>query len=300
MPSITTKIIYIDPDPWVTAEEMEETCCTSIAPPPCKKKVEPWVGYNENEAADELGISIDENGLDQNGMPVKIMLIRPESGQCGEQVTTYSLVPEDCCEGVLEMSYDTATSLEVLSPGESGIIGISDGKGPYTFKIFGNDITFDSGQKTIITNDKSLWVHAGDDFCGSANIEITDICNYSAVGALRSTVGQWVLVSSGPKSSCLATAELVGICGQEGWFSGIQGKYMVSEYYIRSSWPIGSLEEATEFCHDYGCPYNDSFPCLTGLYSGCTKICDWCGWDSIANKAAYNYVTARNQYEWKC
>lgn len=192
---VTTEIQYVNPDPWVTDEVMKDTCCETVSPPPCQVKTEPWTGYTVSEISDMLGIDIDDNGLDENGIPVQIVLINPSGGPCGEMETTYELQQKSCCDEVSDILWDDAISSEVIGPSSSGIVAVSGGRQLRTWKVVGVGITFDHGIKELSTTDQYVTLITDESFCGSATVTVADGCS-EAVGHVRSTSGQWVLVST--------------------------------------------------------------------------------------------------------
>lgn len=296
---IATEKIAVPPDPWVSAEELADACCGSTPVPPCETIVEPWKGYTVAEVLEELGIELDADGRNADGDLVEIRLVRPKSGICGEKETTYVIVPQNCCDGVSALAWDTGLSVTVLAPESGGVVGVTGGKGPYVWKLTGSGVTFDHGLREISTPLKNVWLTTGPSFCGSAVITVTDVCGNSATGYVKSTVGQWVLTGYGP-------CHYPG-CGEF--------NYYVETTCIRDNYKVVQLASSAWSVPCSGCTHEEAAAAIAGLCStipsGETPCFDipsnWypCGgnnnyWTQSGSSVLLIQFSLYKAYEWKC
>jgi hypothetical protein len=82
---------------------------------------------------------------------------------------------------------------EVINKNQSLELKIS-GKCPnYTWKLRGNGFWFDEGHtiSELETGEDTVTLYADGSSCGSAVIEVTDTCNKTLVGQIRSSTGEW-------------------------------------------------------------------------------------------------------------
>lgn len=186
--TITETLPY---EPYKTAEEMEEICCENVGELPCKEKVEPWDGYTDEELLSRAGITLDEQGRDENGHYVVIERL-PRTHPCGELVKKYLVDQKNCCDEIEPISI--LDSSDDIWPDHSvGYVMVSGGVAPYHVSVRGNGFYFGvkAGQRDGVVLGNVIPVYA-DEACGSVKISITDKCT-TAVHSGRSTNGQWVV-----------------------------------------------------------------------------------------------------------
>ena len=83
----TETVIQELTDPWMDAEEAEDCCCDPIGEIPCQETVTWYDGdmLTDAEILDNLGIAVDDQGIDADGHPVSIERVgKPVNGHCGK------------------------------------------------------------------------------------------------------------------------------------------------------------------------------------------------------------------------
>lgn len=90
------------------------------------------------------------------------------------------------------MAWDTETSVEVLAPGTSGIVGVTGGSGNYHWSVRGNGfaLSADGRLRDGSTDTTYVYIYALSSACGYCSIEVTDGCSVLS-GGVRSTDGSW-------------------------------------------------------------------------------------------------------------
>ena len=188
MKVVETIIEKVYPDPHeITKEDLEEKCCQKTVGDsiPCKKVVETWSGYTEEEVREAFGLI----GVDD----VKIELVGPAGGICGEKITEYMLPDMDCCEGVEPLVVDVGASVDVLSRNGNGVVVVTGGRSPIKWKIGGQGFHFGNGLTEKITSSKMIRVYSDGSSCGTATVIATDFCS-SVNHIIKSTQGRWLQI----------------------------------------------------------------------------------------------------------
>lgn len=120
-----------------------------------------------------------------------------EKGICGTTTIKYNTAGYNCCDGVLPIVWDSGSSVSILSPNSSGVIAVTGGKAPYTWKIRGNGFSFSPSGYVIrdaVTMSPVVTVYAMDDACGTCFVYVTDGCS-SVDNMILSTAGRWSLLN---------------------------------------------------------------------------------------------------------
>jgi len=203
------------------------------------------------------------------------------------------------CTGVDPLQWDDVNSDEEVVV--SGVVAVTVGKAPYTWKIQGSGFYFDSSyQVTEFETDAQLVnIYATPEACGSATISVSDGCS-TASGAVRATVGEWKLVE--------ANATECKISG--GYDEGrgdrlTKGKYML----IQNTFITGGngLDPSPgELCPTVILP-RQQHACLFPFYGNedilQEVIPDYAYWVVSAQGVPYFvwcFGHNKNLYEWKC
>ncbi|MCB2217991.1 MAG: hypothetical protein KQH59_18165 [Desulfobulbaceae bacterium] len=189
---INTRYVEAPPGkPWKTADEMTELCCEPTGELQCEEeKIGVYNGPTDEEILAKLGITLDANGRDQNGRRIRIKR-RERSQPCGKIIRRYKVKQLDCCEEVAELVYDAENSVDILSPGTSGIVRFTGGRLPVTVQVRGNGFSLDNyNQRDGLAYSRAFRVYAHEFACGTAPITLRDGCTVAA-GEVRSTVGEW-------------------------------------------------------------------------------------------------------------
>ncbi len=189
---INTRYVEAPPgEPWKTADEMTELCCEPTGELQCEEeKIGVYNGPTDEEILAKLGITIDANGRDQDGRRIRIKR-RERSQPCGKIIRRYKVEQLDCCEEVAELVYDADNSVDILSPGTSGVVRFTGGRLPVTVQVRGNGFSLDGyNQRDGLAYSRAFWVYAHEMACGQAPINIDDGCTV-VQGSVRSTVGRW-------------------------------------------------------------------------------------------------------------
>ena len=192
---------------------MTEICCKTTEALPCCEKVEVWEGYNDDEIAKKLNLNLDAQGRDEQGRYVEIRRI-PRSKPCGEKVTRYNVDPRSCCEEAEPVVWNAESTPDVLPHGETIWMYADGGIPPYRFSVTSHGLFFDDGRRTYETLWPIVRLHAGETFCGSAVVKVSDGCS-EATTFVRSDIGQWLAVDTPyyRHGYCPATAKYVGGLG---------------------------------------------------------------------------------------
>jgi hypothetical protein len=117
--------------------------------------------------------------------------ITPEG--CGTRYEETRIIQHNCCDVAEPMAWDVDTSVEVLAPGTSGIVGVTGGLGNYYWSVRGVDFWLNPSHtlRDGVTDTPYVWIYAGPNACGYAPIVVTDGCSTVSDGGIRATVGVW-------------------------------------------------------------------------------------------------------------
>ncbi len=164
-----------------------EQCCEPhpFSLPACKKITEIFYGGK--------GISAEDKAMYPGAAFIGV---GPEDGVCGEVVTTWQVVPRNCCDGVPALVWDSENSPYTITPGgASKKVYVLGGKAPYTWRLTGSLYALVSGNRFQLVETSVPWltVYADDDACGVLYVRVTDGCS-SVIGMIRATVGRWIRV----------------------------------------------------------------------------------------------------------
>jgi len=178
--------------PCRTAAQMTEICCDDAPELICCEKVTntAWSGYSRDEVLEHLGISLDASGRDAAGRLTEIRF-KERTRPCGYAVNKYDLTPNNCCDEVAALSYDTDNSVDILAPDTSGLVRFTGGRLPALVTVRGNGFTLDGyNVREAWAYSRAFRVYANQYACGTAPITINDGCSVTA-GSVRATVGRW-------------------------------------------------------------------------------------------------------------
>ncbi|MDX9896474.1 MAG: hypothetical protein RBS34_13585 [Desulfofustis sp.] len=198
MPSLGTKTVYAEPGPpYKTAEQMTELCCEPRPKLQCREKVVGDIQPDMQKALENLGLTLDAQGRDQNGRLVKLVY-KERKNPCGKIVHRYKVEQKDCCEEVEPLAIDTERSVSVLAPGTHGNVYFSGGRFPVLVKLRGNGFTLDGYNQRdgwIDGPNRGFTVFAHEFACGAAPLTLDDGCSVVR-GGLRATTGVWQLLGT--------------------------------------------------------------------------------------------------------
>lgn len=211
MPSLGTKTVYAEPGPpYKTAEQMTELCCEPRPQLQCREKVVGDIQPDMQKALENLGLTLDAQGRDQNGRLVKLVY-KERKNPCGKVVHRYKVEQKDCCEEVEPLAIDADRSVSVLAPGTSGNVYFTGGRFPVLVKLRGNGFTLDGYNQRdgwVDGPNRGFTVYAHESACGFAPITLSDGCSV-ADGGVRSTAGRWSLIGEFEPSAIAVSMGLV-------------------------------------------------------------------------------------------
>ena len=120
----------------------------------------------------------------------------PPGTPCGKLYESWE-GRKNCCEGVPALAWDDEATPDVLPHGRSIIIAWtgSDGR-EVTVTTSSNGTYFSDGRKTATGYGSSIELKAGETFCGSTAVTVSDGCSTST-HMIRSDLGQWLYVGEG-------------------------------------------------------------------------------------------------------
>lgn len=158
-----------------------KVCCKepSVALPPCEVQRTTYSGSKGIQPSAEYWRGI-------YGQQVRFVPVAPAGGICGEWIIRQQ-VGADCCVGAEAPGFGR-DSLTLL-PQQQYLLQVLGGIGPYTWRCASSTLSILSVSKDTT----SAIIYGGEDFCGSAEVEVTDSCSRSASIVIRSTVGGWVV-----------------------------------------------------------------------------------------------------------
>lgn len=179
-------------EPWMTPAQVVSLCCDSVEIPECEEKTEPWGGYSQKEILEQLGITLDDEGRDGDGNYVEVMLRKPPSGTCGDQVTRVEKNQLRCCDYVDPLVWDYDKTGDVMGQSGSMFIFIDGGRAPFEVKVRGNGFYLDENYSVTnaILDGMPFEIFTTPAACGSCAITVKDGCT-DVKESIRSTVGRW-------------------------------------------------------------------------------------------------------------
>jgi len=196
---------YSDPDFY------ESACChppsSNLALPDCEEEIRTWKGG----ATLENGIAY-WRGIYGNNL--RIVQVLPTGGICGEWTIRQEILSHDCCDEVDDLAWDPENSIETITPTSSGLVYVTGGKLPITWKVRGAGFWVDAAhtRRAITTNSRMVRIYTDTDACGSCSISADDGCS-SVISVVRSTAGYWELLAGGELEA--SKADLQGIAAQD-------------------------------------------------------------------------------------
>ena len=107
---------------------------------------------------------------------------------CGNSISSNLKVCYNPCDDITDVSWDDVVSPETISPDDSVVVAIADGKAPYSWSVEGTGFTFANATTTELTNT----LITDNIACGSGIMTVLDACGKTTTGYIRSTIGQWV------------------------------------------------------------------------------------------------------------
>ncbi|MCK9254151.1 MAG: hypothetical protein M0P55_15495, partial [Clostridiales bacterium] len=169
-------------------EFYEETCCE---PPPSDRLPLPPCRTITRVFSGGQGLSEEDRALYPGAVFVPV---GPADGICGETVTTWQVVPLNCCDEIINMTWDEENCADIAP----GLVKVFDGSGRYTWKLMGGT-GFSFLPDGLIMLQKTTtvpWVYVyrtGDD-CGSVGIVVDDGCT-QLQRVMLSPTGYWKDIS---------------------------------------------------------------------------------------------------------
>jgi len=127
------------------------------------------------------------------GPATKIVGVTPADGICGTVEVKQQLNALNCCDGILPVRFVDPT--DVINATGTHTLWIGDGEPPFTLLTHNENSWFEGGAMILVTNNRTVNLLT-QNACGMVMVEVSDICGRSDSMALRSTLGQWVLVDS--------------------------------------------------------------------------------------------------------
>jgi hypothetical protein len=231
-------------EPWF----YEQTCCVPGSHDGCRtrtSRLEGGKGLSETTVA---RMTAEWPG------PIEFIGLGPITpAGCGTRYEEMKIIQHNCCDTVEPMAWDTATSVEILAPNTSGIVGVTGGVPPYHWSVRGQGFALNQqgNLRDGFTNTPYVWIYALHNACGSAPIEVTDGCSVVNDG-VRCTIGRWVELPYPVK---------LGIPGYHSgksptygtyYMEAIAGRYKTWSLYTPST--VGG--EGSEICQKMNYPVN--------------------------------------------
>lgn len=237
MPSLGTKTVYAEPGPpYKTAEQMTELCCEPRPKLQCREKVVGDIQPDTSKALENLGLTLDANGRDQNGRLVKLVY-KERKNPCGKIVHRYKIEQKNCCDEVEELAWNDEETAKTVTPGGRAYVTVTGGRLPMFVKVRGNGFTLDGyNLRDGWVYGRSFWIYAADFACGYGPITVDDGCSVLK-GGIRSTLGGWVyrvLIDSGRQEDQIRAAG-ARTCGRyvgplvTGPFRSMFGPYCITD-----------------------------------------------------------------------
>jgi len=251
------------------------------------------------------------------GADVRLIPVGTKDGVCGETTTNQTIKQKNCCDGVLPIYWDYDNSAEVIADNSKALVVVTGGQAPYNWQVRGSGFWANEAHtwRDVETDVPYLWIYTKD-ACGPCYIWANDGCSDTS-GLVRSTVGQWVLISDTPCAVVLdcgqAVANITNIC--------IQGKYKVEEAWgsyesVCCTTSVGNPYECAIYGVDFVCshtPINYYFASCGFTppvgYTACsTNPHAFWKINTINTGCAYPYTDVVNEtgahiynaYEWRC
>jgi len=214
----------------------------------------------------------------------------------------------DCCVPDAAMAWDYGTSAATVARSASVTVAITGNNTPFTWSVSGTGFTLDEVTTTGLTNT----LNADASACGSATITVTGCDSKVAIGYVRCTTGQWVIIEklSEGDSACIGVGAPFWLSGT--WWAGIGDKYKVEESieltHVHGYSPNNLCPgECTPYC-------SELHPCETCLGVSCAQLGPitplgnfpccydiYPEYDPLYRYYTYCYrVYERILYEWKC
>ena|GEM_PF-5334582 len=290
-------------EPWF----YEQTCCVPGLHDGCRTRTSRIEGGKGLSDATVARMTAEWPG------PIEFIGIGPITpAGCGTRYEETKIIQRNCCDEVEPMVWDTDTSVEVLAPGTSGIVGVIGGHPPYYWSVRGNGFSLDGGtMRDGVTDTPYVRIYAHSMACGFAPIEVFDGCSTVNDG-LRSTVGGWVDISA---LYDLTTCLLAGSHPAD-WEDGHTSNYHWVVYskqyklwqetimsYGASNDPM-ACEWHPSYIYDPSNPYHKS--CIAGFYEAApyepkTYVTDHCFYEDWGGGYRVWYANHyKHLYEWRC
>ena len=170
-------------EPWF----YEQTCCVPGSHDGCRTRTSRLEGGKGLSPETVARMTASWPG------PIEFIGLGPITPEgCGTRYEETKIIQHNCCDEVEPMAWDTETSVEVLAPGTSGIVGVIGGSGTYHWSVRGNDFWLDSAHtlRDGMTDTGYTRIYAGANACGTAPITVSDGCSV-IIDDVRSTEGRW-------------------------------------------------------------------------------------------------------------
>lgn len=183
------------PDPYKTAEEMEEHCCVPTPKVQCYERYIGPIYPDMEEAMKNAGITPRTDGVydgtgAKNGRLTRIAW-RPRKNPCGKVIERVKMDPKNCCDEVEPLAFDAAASVDILAPGTHGRVFFTGGKLPVVVKVRGVGFYLDGGKRDGLAYSRGFYIYAYEYACGPCHITLDDGCTTISF-SIRCTEGEYV------------------------------------------------------------------------------------------------------------
>jgi hypothetical protein len=150
-----------------------------------------------------------------------------------------------------------------IARNQNGVIELRGGRPPYQWQVSGNGFWFDAAHTitSVQTTDPSVRAYADSSACGSATIHVTDGSSCSQSGTVRTSAGDWVLVT---RDQCVMPGAYNYTFGA--WYGLVRGG-MKQELLLTN---IGSCSSGAP---GYSC--SNPYP---GANCSSSQFCQYPGW----------------------
>jgi hypothetical protein len=191
MKIVETITHYRKQKPCKTASQMEVICCEATGALQCCEEVEKnWSGYSAQDVAEAMGLKLASDGRESPGHYVKITFVARKN-PCGEKLTKQDTSPNNCCEGVELLGWDSSESATVISDMSSAVVVVTGGRPPFNVSIRGSGFYLDNqNSRDGIVDGRSIRIYTSA-ACGCGVITVSDGCSVVS-GVVRSDNGRWI------------------------------------------------------------------------------------------------------------
>lgn len=222
--------------------------------------------------------------------------------------TPYYPGPDPCIHDP-DMSWDSEVSPETIGQGASVAIAVKGLNTPFTWSIQGYGFSLESLGTIGVSN----ILHASEDSCGPATIEVTGCDDVKVTGYVRGVVGQWV--SSGLEPVCqhpgIGSVTILGLNFEVESLSGICKQLVVytnENTYQDKSGDVDCVELIEEICISSADCLSFELDCVTmwgaSAYAcselECIRGCSKRPYTNIWRLSYVTYTPDYYSFVWEC